>query len=1143
MATWFFEINYGTGWVDITNLVLVKSIQRKRQLWNSLAPTINSMTFDIDRDVALFNALLSADGDILIHVEKDDDDYFTGQLLYNFDLEIKYNIGQLKIDCVDNGARLHKKFIQSYNWLDYKVCDSANPTTSIIHSILTIAGYTIGEIDVVDINKSIDYFLIRANNDSYFELLKSILFEYGYVFYHNNSGQFCIYEWSPASISTSKYFSNTAIAHNMIDTLKITAKQIDINAINISWWEHIRATVLTPIFSETAGSDDAVAISHHYPCYVKISGGDYYPEGAEDNDVYISYQCFENVTKNTYVDEFEAGHWENSTGSFFGLFDFPQLTWVGDRTVRRLKTYQAMEAVAGEVICVPDIVTFTVQGTSITLQTSVNEFTRAKIKIKNTALADHYMTKFLIEGFPVKRGDTKLKMRSTPPGDKLFELKAAYIVTDSDAEKLCCGLERYFRFSPDSYACLSEEDWEPGDFVYIDDDTLGINNLCVIVAREDYEYIGNSKYIMEGMAPYTVDTTTRINTHTSPVPIPVSAITGGPNLVSFIDLANGYIAEGDTTDPDQVTINVCQACGKNGILLEWDRQTNLTNFDHYEIQVSDDDATWYALRFDGVDWKGTINTVTEWRTEMCVHSDIPPITTGAYSLDNPAGRPMYYHVRRVTKVPDLGAYSATATATTRLVGAGDVAANSIYANNIIASEIVALLIKTSTLYVGYNSSTGGTVLVPHEGDTVTYLSGVTISFLEYTGGAWVSTNGIVLMLAIAGLMCNMVGCGGIYSPGNPPTDTETLPSPFFRVFNFENNYQDQFGVDDWAADLYIICSTTQKKFGTRSLYNDGSNTTIQKHTTTVFTCGESQAVACWCYIDFQAAYTKEIISMIFSANDSIKLFYNGSTSLFTLQFKQNTTILSISSDSVTGAAWNYIGFTYNKTTNIAYLVINNKIYVLTLAGTFGASVGTYTFFYTKWYETGNKELTCYLDELLFYQNKYLNPNLLAQHYTHNVPWVTTRSKADIYLRPDTDGRLLTDGALKINAAASPFYDPLGAGTIGTPHPTALTTGVLDPANTNVTECTTFAGLPANCYVLCNIQIGTSTNNILYLWQDAGGTIPAVGTSDGYIFANQVNTYITRGHFWIKLNAAGKFWWQVNTVSVSVLNFVGIMYII
>ncbi len=89
------------------------------------------------------------------------------------------------------------------------------------------------------------------------------------------------------------------------------------------------------------------------------------------------------------------------------------------------------------------------------------------------------------------------------------------------------------------------------------------------------------------------------------------------------------------------------------------------NFFKWEWQVSDDEVSCYALRFDGVDWKGTINQYTAWELEELVHTNIPNAGTPPAEK----ARQLYYRVRAVTKL-DNGSrdtesgYSSTQNATT-----------------------------------------------------------------------------------------------------------------------------------------------------------------------------------------------------------------------------------------------------------------------------------------------------------------------------------------------------------------------------------------------------------------------------------------------------------------------------------------------
>ena len=303
MATWVVQIDYGDGWIDITDKVLTQTFKRKRSIWNSLSPTINSLSFQMLRDPTIITEFLISSSPIALHIEKDGDDYFTGFLKGNFKVTIQNQIQPLQIDCIDNAKLIQKTVGTGAVWLNYKVCDPANPATSIVHALLALAGVGAGTVATID--KTIDYYVIRSGVDNYFELLRSILFEHGYVFYFNESGTFCTYLWNQDTISTTKYFSCTDVAHNIIGDLEYEARGYEINGMDIYWWAHIRATELTPVFVETSGS------SSSYPdCKVSIPAGSYYPDSSNLQDVYVDYLSYQSVTKQTQISETVAGHWE-----------------------------------------------------------------------------------------------------------------------------------------------------------------------------------------------------------------------------------------------------------------------------------------------------------------------------------------------------------------------------------------------------------------------------------------------------------------------------------------------------------------------------------------------------------------------------------------------------------------------------------------------------------------------------------------------------------------------------------------------------------------------------------------------------------------------------------------------------------------
>lgn len=127
------------------------------------------------------------------------------------------------------------------------------------------------------------------------------------------------------------------------------------------------------------------------------------------------------------------------------------------------------------------------------------------------------------------------------------------------------------------------------------------------------------------------------------------------NRPTFNDLLYGFEKKGGTKTPDAPTLMRCNSDGSM-IFLSWDKQYNLTNFKYYEIQVSDDGVDWYSVRFDGDDWKGTLDATTIEYGNNLLHTKIP------YDGDN--GRTLSYRVRTTTYEDVTSDWSNILSATT-----------------------------------------------------------------------------------------------------------------------------------------------------------------------------------------------------------------------------------------------------------------------------------------------------------------------------------------------------------------------------------------------------------------------------------------------------------------------------------------------
>jgi len=959
MSTMTVQLDFqdGSSWIDISPLVMKSGFKRDRKLYsNDLKCVQSTCSFGMLRDNNIITKLLTTTKEVVARVYKDGNPYFHGFVRRNFNVQVRTRVDPLAIELIDRSEALKKKISDSFAWGGYKVHTAADTAHSVVHQLLLKAGYAAGEILPDDIDKTIDYFVnIGLENDrTYFDALQKILFEFGFFFYHDESGNFKTYNFLPASLS-SEFEFNTGTSGNMIGALRTTKQLWKNEAAEVQWWLHDTLTAAT-LFNDTTGGGSTNI------CDIPLASGEYYPEGAESAPVYTEYD-------------------------------------VGDREI---------------IYCDSVVLSLTATG-GIASTEFTSYFKRALLTIQNLGAAGS-ITKLKITGRAIVKGDLhKTRRFFVADTEKMRKYEAEYILDEDDAIKLATGLSDYDAYSPFEYAFRSRTAIGLGAIVdIVDAVNLGIDNQVRVKTIVDLEDLGYHDYLCDGVNAYTAADCSSEFIHAQP-PAPQPPTVYDINVDTFSAIIVGFDGGGGTTVPTVPSIAVCKSAGPKAITLKWDRQLNLTNFDHYEIQVSANESSWYDLSFDGTGaatgWGDALGEVTAWITETLTQVEIP--LGGTSSAPESVG--LYYRVRRVTKQIVASDWSSSAFAYAKPVMPGMLAANSIYANNVIASELETILLRADTIYLGYYSSTGGTIDSPNEGDTVRYMTGTVDWWMERTGGAWVlNANGIAIGLFIAGLFSNTIGCGGIYHPANPPTATELLPNPYFRVFGFNNVYTDQNGLDDWATKTAIAFSSTEKKFGTYSLFATAGNQGGLYSAAGGLTAS-SQSFGVWVKQTATGnanttAYRDMIVNIFVGFNDTIRIYNkttNGSPTLklYVQVVKNSATVVdAFLCDVPTG--WFYLGFVYNSTTDIITCIVNNVLFTSgALGGSWSGSAWSNTTIFTEnAFSANNVTGSRYLDEALFFWNKYLDPNILVQHYNHGVAWNTAYSRADLLMQPNTDGR-------------------------------------------------------------------------------------------------------------------------------------------
>jgi hypothetical protein len=359
---------------------------------------------------------------------------------------------------------------------------------------------------------------------------------------------------------------------------------------------------------------------------------------------------------------------------------------------------------------------------------------------------------------------------------------------------------------------------------------------------------------------------------------------------------------------------------------------------------------------------------------------------------------------------------------TGTITAQNIAAGTLTATEMNTSTLNALFLRADQVIIGYDGS--GTYASPVIGDTMLYLDGNKIAFAEYIITGWSTVGKPVIGSLLGGILLTLIGCSGLYHPDEPPASNEFLPATECRIYNFENNYQDHAGVDDWATKTDLAFSSAQKKFGSVSLHDDGSVATTSKLiSTAVAVRGGSQSFGAWIYVEtLLDAEQLEVFRIDWAESYYLSIFLEGfsGTSYTASMYVQAGADLRLATTADSGdvGAWKYLFGIYNATTGYVYVSIGGDYVYTDLRGglTWGAGAAAAVTVTTAKYSGGAFKGRLYLDELFFAPNVAVQAEKLSQHYTHGVAWTTSFLSEDQTITPKTGGKVLLNSKTTVNGA-------------------------------------------------------------------------------------------------------------------------------
>ena len=223
---------------------------------------------------------------------------------------------------------------------------------------------------------------------------------------------------------------------------------------------------------------------------------------------------------------------------------------------------------------------------------------------------------------------------------------------------------------------------------------------------------------------------------------------------------------------------------------------------------------------------------------------------------------------------------------------------------------------------------------------------------------------------------------------NLEINTESYPENS-RIWNFENNYEDHLGIDDWDVKHEIACSAKYYKLGKFGYHSlsalNKRQGWLEKENCWII--GNSISYGAWINIamfDYNDVFLHvRHTDDITKKRDNIFVFIYNNNTYFSIR---KGDVYSYENFEITlnDNNWHYLSISYDSRNNILYGTIDNNIITINNPpGTWGTGSGSFFIFSTNWADINN---VYYIDEAIVCADTFIDPQVFVDHYNHNVPW-------------------------------------------------------------------------------------------------------------------------------------------------------------
>ena len=513
-------------------------------------------------------------------------------------------------------------------WSNYTISDTGTPESSIFHKLADIMGLASGDVDIDDITLTKDFVRLSGNTTAWAELQKlaaqylarPMCFRYDgklrFISRHSDSWEELASEWTfEEGVNIHSYDrkakgSSATRAHTTFELFEQVGEAGRIAYFN------------TQGYNESTGKISiAVAAGEYWP---GPNAGDKARLNYGDSKTGEAYPLGLSIQTPTIGATGSGKDIESDGGGAMTIVSFDGSTAATQKN-----------AESSEIILQND---------------TAGTITITKLQLRGTVyrISEQYKVQDIDAGTAEEDHVDKMI-----PGDYAVSVAQAHITTEWETQ-----------FGADSDRIETDliADWLPniqkGAAVSLVIASESISETCIV---ESYTHLdpkgpmGKAKTKVKLIAEESfVPTETPEVTiaHPSPPVPPGDGVSPGDGSTTP-EIPLGLNAQAVGTD---IVISVLPQTIANGYTK------TLTNFLAWELQVSDDNATWYSLEFDGSDWKDILDAYTVLYSPSLVHSNIPTIN------EPPEGKLLYYRIRATTETDgardQVSSYSASVNDTT-----------------------------------------------------------------------------------------------------------------------------------------------------------------------------------------------------------------------------------------------------------------------------------------------------------------------------------------------------------------------------------------------------------------------------------------------------------------------------------------------